>query len=368
MAPKLSICIPTFNRANLLVSALTSLVPQVKELGGKVELLVSDNNSTDETKEIVERLTQKCPIRYHRNEVNVGVVRNVLKIVSLASGEFCWVMGDDELVRDGGVRKILGALEANPELDYFYVNYSMDSFERREGLAVLAEHFPKWTRTGNECVEERYVQPWQLLLGEDFSALTPIYSSVFRRSMWLEGAAGLQLRAAYNERVSFSNLSETFPHALIFARTMMNKRAWSSGYPWVIMCGVESWSEYIPVVVLLRFHELFDYYIKAGVDPRFIERHRRRMLGYASDPLRRLFAGEKLARLDGFSVLAFAGKHWRFRETWRALRDAAIAVPLRRVAKYSLPLALFAVLGKIWQRLRWHWARRRREPAAHGAQ
>ena len=75
------------------------------------------------------------------------------------------------------------------------------------------------------------------------------------------------------------------------------------------------------------------------------------MLGYASEPLQRLFAGEKLAGLDKFSVLAFAGRYWRYRETWRALLDAAGSVPLRDVAKFSLPLAALSVPGKISQRV-----------------
>ena len=59
--PLLSICIPTYNRAELLRSALLSLVPQVKESGGEVELVVSDNCSTDDTRRVVEWARQFGP-------------------------------------------------------------------------------------------------------------------------------------------------------------------------------------------------------------------------------------------------------------------------------------------------------------------
>jgi glycosyltransferase involved in cell wall biosynthesis len=346
MAPILSICIFTYNRADLLESALGSLVAQVKALGDEVELIVSDNCSLDNTREIVEQMSQRCPIRYHRNDENIGAVRNARQSVEkLARGEFCWLLGDDELVRKGAVGAIVRALKTHPELDYFYVNYSIDSFHRREGISVEADDFQEWTRTGNQNLEERTVNRWEQLIEEDFNGLTAIYCSVYRRLDWLRAAPSLA------EGDLCSSVDQTYPHAAIFSQTMVGKPAWVSGYPWVIMCGKESWSEFIPTVILLRFHELLDRYIDAGVHPRFVEGHRRRMLGYASEPLRRLFTGEKLAGLETFSVLTFAGNHWRYREMWWALRDAATTAPLRHVAKCSLTLAALAVPGKISHRV-----------------
>lgn len=361
MAPILSICVFTYNRAELLASALGSLVAEVKALGDDVELIVSDNCSLDNTREIVEQMSQQCPIRYHRNDENIGAIGNARQSVEkLARGEFCWLLGDDELVRKGALRAIVQALKTHPGLDYFYVNYSIDSFHRREGISVEADDFQEWTRTGNENLEERTVNRWEELIEEDFNALTAIYSSVYRRLAWLRAAPSLAGGKLC------SSVDQTYPHAAIFSRTMVGKPAWASGYPWVIMCGKESWSEFIPTVILLRFHELLDRYVDAGVHPRFVEGHRRRMLGYASEPLRRLFAGEKLAGLDKFSVLAFTGKYWNYRETWRALRDAARSVPLRRVAKFSLPLAALAVPGKISQRVGTAVAELRGGQAARG--
>ena len=90
------------------------------------------------------------------------------------------------------------------------------------------------------------------------------------------------------------------------------------------------------------------------------------MLGYASEPLRRLFTGEKLAGLETFSVLAFVARHWRYREMWCALRNAATSAPLRRVAKCSLTLAALAVPGKISHRVETALAKLRDRQAARG--
>jgi glycosyltransferase involved in cell wall biosynthesis len=128
-----------------------SVLPQVKELGPDVELVISDNCSIDNTRQLVERFRQHCPIRYHRQEKNIGVVRNVLSVVgTIAAGTFCWVIGDDDMLRPGALRKLIGVIEKYPDLDYFYVNYSIDEYSRRAGRVVDPAEFLTWNRTGNE--------------------------------------------------------------------------------------------------------------------------------------------------------------------------------------------------------------------------
>jgi hypothetical protein len=355
MPPTLSICIPTFNRAELLASALASLAPQIRELGDEVELIVSDNCSTDSTQEVVEQVARQCPIRYHRNDENVGVIGNFLGgVENLAAGEFCWMMGDDELVRAGAVRSVLEAIKEHTDVDYFYVNYSMDSFERRAGVFVTPEDFRDWKRTGNPNLETRRLERWESLVSEDFSAVTPIYCSVFRRSVWLRGARGLK------PGEPFSSVDQTYPHAAIFARTMVGKPAWSSGYPWTIMCSKESWAEFIPVVVLVRFHELLDLYLKNGVKACLLDGHRRRMLTSAAEPLARVIQGERLPLLENFSVWRFILKHFRYMELWRAIFKAVVSVPARRVAQNSFPLAAFALPAKVLVRCSEWWKVRAR--------
>jgi abequosyltransferase len=53
MQPTLSICIPTYNRAGLLKDLLECLSVQLTtDISEKVEVVISDNCSTDRTKEV----------------------------------------------------------------------------------------------------------------------------------------------------------------------------------------------------------------------------------------------------------------------------------------------------------------------------
>jgi abequosyltransferase len=119
----LSICIPSYNRADMLSAAIESILNQAAE---GVEIVVSDNASTDNTDLVMRDLAQRHPqIRYVRSDVNVGADRNFLKVVELAAGRYTWLMGSDDMVAPGGVAEVLSAIESHPELPGFSVNRQM---------------------------------------------------------------------------------------------------------------------------------------------------------------------------------------------------------------------------------------------------
>lgn len=110
-APILSICIPTYNRAHHLVSALESILYQLKdapELSSQVEVVVSDNASIDNTKEVVLHYQSLIPkLIYSRNEENLGPDLNVLRAVEHATGTYGWYLGDDDTIVNGALRTIV---------------------------------------------------------------------------------------------------------------------------------------------------------------------------------------------------------------------------------------------------------------------
>lgn len=119
----LSICIPSYNRADMLSAAIKSILNQAAE---GVEIVVSDNASTDNTDSVMRDLARRHPqIRYVRSDVNVGADRNFLKVVEVATGRYTWLMGSDDMVAPGGVAEVLSAIENHPELPGFSVNRQM---------------------------------------------------------------------------------------------------------------------------------------------------------------------------------------------------------------------------------------------------
>jgi glycosyltransferase involved in cell wall biosynthesis len=108
--PLLTMAIPTWNRAAELEGLLTVLLG---ELHGKpeVELLVSDNASTDGTPELLSDYQLRgLEMRRLRNESNIGADRNILQCFEEARGKYVWIFGDDDLLAPGSVARVLRTL------------------------------------------------------------------------------------------------------------------------------------------------------------------------------------------------------------------------------------------------------------------
>jgi abequosyltransferase len=120
---KLSICIPTFNRASHLRHLTQSILLQDRE---DLEIVISDNASTDETMEVVAELRfAHRNIRYVRNESNIGADMNLLNAVSNARGEYCWLMGSDDIIEPGAVQAVLAVLSQHSNLAGVSVNLNI---------------------------------------------------------------------------------------------------------------------------------------------------------------------------------------------------------------------------------------------------
>lgn len=115
----LSICIPTFNRCQLLQQLLDSIASACPpESVQQIEICISDNASTDGTAQMVGDWASKTRIRvvYERSEENKGPDWNFIKAPSLASGDYIWLMGSDDFVLATGIKIILSAMDSHADI------------------------------------------------------------------------------------------------------------------------------------------------------------------------------------------------------------------------------------------------------------
>jgi Glycosyl transferase family 2 len=92
--PLVSLGIPVYNGEPFLHQAIEALLAQTYE---HLELVISDNASTDRTQEICLAYAARDPrIKYHRNPTNIGVYENFRRVFTLSSGPyFMWAAVDD---------------------------------------------------------------------------------------------------------------------------------------------------------------------------------------------------------------------------------------------------------------------------------
>lgn len=107
----LTIAIPTYNRAHELSELLTNIrneLEQHSDLASHIEILISDNASTDDTGLLVSNfnIDYPCMISYVKNATNLGYDRNVMLAGKNASGRYVLFMSDDDLFEYGAIEKI----------------------------------------------------------------------------------------------------------------------------------------------------------------------------------------------------------------------------------------------------------------------
>ena len=120
MKKLLSICIPTFNRQGYLDALLANIEKQLKQfdLYQKVEVIVSDNCSEDETASTATKYANF--VDYSRNDKNIGPDANFLSLFSKAEGEYIWLPGDDDEIRGDTIAYIINCIE-ELKFDFLYL-------------------------------------------------------------------------------------------------------------------------------------------------------------------------------------------------------------------------------------------------------
>jgi glycosyltransferase involved in cell wall biosynthesis len=119
--PKFTIAIPTYNRSGFLRRSIASALAQSYS---DVEVLVSDNASTDDTESVCRSFGDR--VRYHRNGENIGIWRNFVRVAELADGEYFSWLQDDDLVHRDYARRAVEALDPDPAVA-MYTAYAFDS-------------------------------------------------------------------------------------------------------------------------------------------------------------------------------------------------------------------------------------------------
>ncbi|PJD93173.1 MAG: hypothetical protein CK424_03010 [Legionella sp.] len=109
MSLKLTISIPTWNRAAFLKENVLSIIESIQKVPeGSVELFISDNASTDETPDFLREISHRYPfVRYIRQSENKGANANFYTVLKEARGDYVWLLGDDDQIHPECISKIL---------------------------------------------------------------------------------------------------------------------------------------------------------------------------------------------------------------------------------------------------------------------
>jgi glycosyltransferase involved in cell wall biosynthesis len=112
--PQVSIGMPVFNGERYIKEAIDSILAQT--FSG-FELIISDNASTDKTREICQDYASRDRrIRYYRNSENLGAAKNFNRVFELSTGEYFKWAAHDDVIDPNYLSKCIDGINNNPEL------------------------------------------------------------------------------------------------------------------------------------------------------------------------------------------------------------------------------------------------------------
>jgi abequosyltransferase len=122
---RFSICIPAYNRAKFLTPLLDSIfVQDYKDFN--IVICEDKSPEREEIAKIVQGYADRFPgvLRYYENETNLGYDANIRNLVEKATGEYCFFMGNDDLMCSGALESVAGVLQRHQNVGLVLKSYA----------------------------------------------------------------------------------------------------------------------------------------------------------------------------------------------------------------------------------------------------
>lgn len=183
----LAICIPNYNRIDKLERLVRESAVQITKarLTGLVQICISDDCSAENPDSVVSMLREENPqveILYERGSKNRGMDYNFLHSVMMADSEYCWIIGNDDLPAEGGIRRAVDILQTEKQADILvtpFDAYGEDGKVRQTVHPLQTDGKRLFDTSGREQLAELVFS-----VGHNSGLFGFLSNVVFRRQGW----------------------------------------------------------------------------------------------------------------------------------------------------------------------------------------
>lgn len=180
--PLLSFCIPVHNFGNYIGQTISSIIDQCHGQS-EVEIVVLDGGSTDDTPEVLRRLTNMDErVRYIRHDKKGGIDRDLDACVRHACGTYCWLFSGDDILKPGGLAAAFASLQSGHDV-YLCEHDQCDIGMHRIGPYPIFNRGDRFDVDLGRADERNAYLSAARNTEALFSFMTGV---VVRRSLWLE--------------------------------------------------------------------------------------------------------------------------------------------------------------------------------------
>lgn len=218
---------------------LEALLPQAAQYADTVEVVVSDNASTDNTRNVVDESRRLGNLSYFCMEYNKGSYVNIVhSATKLAKGKYVWMLGSHNLLMPGALGYVLDTLAREDQCSVFYVNFRCASYPNQWPVGAAGGYDGCYEYQNDPDVVDRGVACWHELIKAETALCTQQYAHIVNRSVWVSYWEGRTLEPIYSNGIS------TYPHTYMIAESLFNDPAYYIGKPLLtIFNGAQTWND-----------------------------------------------------------------------------------------------------------------------------
>lgn len=252
----LSICIPTYNGGEKLQFTLSAIEEAVKSFQD-VEIIVSDNCSTDTTPIVLSRFLENVQIRIYRNEQNLGFNRNMFLLVDkYAKGKYCWIIGDDDFIDQDSlfyIRQIL----LHCSIEYLAINYR---------LKTLTD-YKNFVHEKRNTIDYKEVSFGEAV---DMNVKTSnVLGTFMSSSIFLKKKFNLFPKGQFDDN-SWTNYYSTFPNSYLMCTLFHASKCGCITTPlFTALIHEKSWDNKMGLIIFYYLPQLYEYYL-TYVDEKYL--------------------------------------------------------------------------------------------------
>jgi len=215
-SPRVSVLIPTYNRADLLCEALDSVLAQSFQ---DFEIIVIDDGSTDDTRDKVARYGERVRYEYGAHE-GPAPARN--RGFRAARGEYVCILDSDDLYYPHKLAMQVAHLDARPDTVMVYSDFSAFDGEGFWDEFHLRTYHKSAFRTERTSYAHLFEERWGL---HDDDALRDAVTADGSHAHWLE-------RSGYRGQLFDAYLFDTivFTNSMMFRRSLLEKVGLQDAY------------------------------------------------------------------------------------------------------------------------------------------
>ena len=217
---KLSICIPVFNGEEFIKDTVDSLILQAEK--NKVSLVIIDDNSTDNSFKILSRYHEDHSIiSLIKNDSTIGMDKNFSKVINFAKTEYVWFFGQDDILLDGAIEKLLNVINDNSSPDLIYFNYKQMNHNMDETICS--------SYLNTQLLSNKKINGDKLFNGKEeyFKYLeslpTFLPAIVFKKELWEQNIADKFLNTHYVQ-VGMMNMMKYDLKILVISKPYIHGR------------------------------------------------------------------------------------------------------------------------------------------------